>query len=285
MRPFHRVRLWTNANVHPLLLLILTLALPTTSKLSGSLVIPRQSVPNPNLNATVDLSTIPKCAVANCITSDAWIPSRLGCLTGNLTYECFCQTAVAPLTCSPTPPDEDDNCFYELSTWFAGICGTESIRTVNLAAIPACGRNCAAAMMSDQGCPDQSLNCVCQRDAIYNQTGLCLKEGCGGDVFKYIGGSAEHFAYSWYTIMCKTGVQEPFDEEGYKNWVQAGKDAKARNIRLGVGLGFGLPFAILFMIIVLIIIYIAKPFGSFEDRMKGRQALARNVQHRFGLVL
>ncbi|KAK6542328.1 hypothetical protein TWF694_006287 [Orbilia ellipsospora] len=221
-------------------------AIPTTPLLKA-----RQfgSVSNPN--DTVDVSGVPECAVANCVTSGEWIPARLGCHTGNLTRECFCQTAVAPLTCSPKAPSSEDNCFYELQTWFSGICGQNAVRIADLSAIPDCGRDCTAAMITEEDCADDSLNCICQKPEIYNKTATCLSQACSNTkVFKYLDDTPDHFAYSWYTILCQTGVQEPFNEAGYQSWINNGKWSHSLKVGLGVGLGIGSPVLICLWIIV-----------------------------------
>ncbi|KAK0613583.1 hypothetical protein B0T14DRAFT_499040 [Immersiella caudata] len=128
-------------------------------------------------NYYVDLGGFPECAAANCITSRQLSPSRLGCLEANLTTDCFCSTAVTPLACAPSGPSDEDNCWFELEDWFAGVCGKAGRTAPVIAAsgVPACIHDCVFFWLASQGCRTRTRNCFC---ALPRRVTVDAAEGC-----------------------------------------------------------------------------------------------------------
>jgi len=209
------------------LLVLTTLATSITGSLTFS---PRDaSLPDPS--SLVNLTTFPECATADCVASQSFLSSRLGCQNNTLTVGCFCDEALTPLNCVSTGPSDEDTCWSQSEDWMLGVCGTVTL--VPKDTMPDCIVECVATYLIDSGCGPTngtvSRNCFCklaQLDAKLDKPKLpstinkCKKGGCWRNM-------KPGFDYEeWKDGICTHGVSETYDQWAYEDHVQTIKDTR-----------------------------------------------------------
>jgi hypothetical protein len=189
----------------------------------------------------VSLADFPPCAQAVCVNSGELGPARLGCKQREhvLTEDCLCSEAVQPLACAPAPSDED-NCFFNVQQWFAGIC--PSVKEVKSGTMPECMSDCVTSAMHKQGCPvngdtnQVTVNCFC---ALKDKAVIKTADGCWADIASC---TSPFNASAWRQDICSLGRMN-----AYNNWADdpgpSSSVAVSWRARF-VGLLFGVSFAI-----------------------------------------
>jgi hypothetical protein len=229
---------------------------------------------NSTFYGQVNITGFPACAVANCITSDQLSPSRLGCIAPELTTDCLCINASTPLACAPSGPSDQDNCWYYLENWFAGVC-QGSVALIEPATMPQCIQSCVLDYLVEQGCPTQTRNCFCilPRQPLLDATVSCLSQNC----LKKLQSSFS--PTTWHDNTCLLGHTDDYDQAAYDKYANMVYDLRvAMSVILGIGcsimiiigigrlVGYGdieekgcwlIVIAILLLLIILIPIYTA----------------------------
>jgi hypothetical protein len=164
----------------------------------------------------VSLTYFPACANASCVTSGLLSPSRLGCTTPTLTQNCLCNVAVAPLKCAAIGPSDQDNCWFELESWFESVCPTTKM--LDPKDMPPCLWNCTIDAIVRQGCPSNSnfgsvtVNCFCELkdQAVINAAQSCMQSVCKS--------SNQYFnVTSWRDNICLQGSTSDYNATANKN--------------------------------------------------------------------
>lgn len=185
----------------------------------------------PDPSALVNLTTFPECATADCVASQSFLTSRLGCQSSELTVGCLCDEALAPLDCVPTGPSDEDSCWSESENWMLGVCGKANL--VNKDTMPNCIVECVATYLVDSGCGPSngtvSRNCFCklaELDAKLDKPKLpstingCKKGGCWKNM-------KPDFEYEeWKDGICIHGLAEKYDQNAYNKHVKSIKQAR-----------------------------------------------------------
>ena len=169
----------------------------------------------------VNISNFPRCATANCITSQQFSPSRLGCIEETLDTECFCKEAPTPLSCAPSGPSDENNCWYEMEDWFAGVCNG-SVAQVNGATVPECTRTCIFAALSTLGCRSPTRNCFCilSRQPVIDAAKSCLSHNCARKM------RSSFSPESWRDTICKLGEVDVYDQARYDRYIRKVHDTR-----------------------------------------------------------
>lgn len=166
----------------------------------------------PGNDMPVNLTDFPKCATVNCITSDALSPSRLGCVEKTLTMTCLCKTAVKPLSCSPSGPSDQENCWYSLENWFAGVCNNE-VPIVSFNSLPPCASDCGTDYVIKAGCTALTRNCFCELAVkpLIEKVTSCLSN-CPKHMV------SDFSVETWHELICEQGVAPKFDIKPYERY-------------------------------------------------------------------
>ncbi len=191
----------------------------TTSK--TPLLTPRAAKNESNYYGEVDISAFPSCAATNCITSKQFSPSRIGCTSAQLTTDCLCHKAPAPLACSPTGPSDEDNCWYQLEDWFSGACGG-NVTMVDPATLPECAEKCVLIALSTMGCRSPTRNCLCilGRQPLVDAVNSCVAQNCAKKM------QSSFSPASWRDDICKTGQAAPYDQDAYDRYIKMVHDTR-----------------------------------------------------------
>jgi len=169
----------------------------------------------------VDITAFPSCATANCITSQQFSPSRLGCNSAQLTKDCFCHKAPAPLSCSPTGPSDENNCWYQLEDWFSGACDG-NVTMVDSATIPQCAQQCVLIDLSGLGCRSLTRNCLCilGRQPVVDAVSSCVGMNCAKKM------QSSFSPANWRDDICKTGNASRYDQGVYDRYLKSVSDTR-----------------------------------------------------------
>lgn len=172
----------------------------------------------------VDFDALPECAKPHCNASDSMSPSRLGCVGPTLTKSCLCDEAVTPLACVPDGPSSEDNCWYNVEDWFAGVCNN-SIPRVAQNTMPECMADCATNWLRTKGCKTDTRNCFCKLDKteLVKSIEQCRKAGC----MKHMKPVFE--VAFWRENICSQGEADKYDEVGYQK-----RKKMVRNVQIVV---------------------------------------------------
>ena len=191
---------------------------------------------NATYYGSVNITGFPQCAYANCITSNQFSPSKLGCLDATLTTNCLCSKAATPLACSPKRPNDEDNCWWELEDWFKGICGS-NIYTVSEKTLPPCMHTCTFTTLVDAGCHTFSRNCLCILDeqTIVNSLNACMAKNC-----KLSHRMIPEFSPAdWRDSICKLATVPDYDMAAFDRY-----DKKVHDTRIGLDVLCGIVFVV-----------------------------------------
>lgn len=176
-----------------------------------------------NSYGEVNITAFPSCARASCIISQQFSPSRIGCNSAELTTDCLCHKAPAPLSCSPSGPSDENNCWYQLEDWFSGACGG-NVTMVDPATIPECAQKCVFIALSGMGCRNPSRNCLCILDPqpVVDAAGSCVAQNCA----KNMKMQPPFSAASWRDDICKVGQAAAFDQAAYNAYAKMVRDTR-----------------------------------------------------------
>lgn len=182
----------------------------------------RDTLFTPTTDATpiVSLEHFPTCGKTNCVTSGLLDPPRLGCSSTNLTTHCLCDEAVAPLTCAPLGPSDDNNCWFELQQWFSNVC--PQVKILDPRDMPNCVSKCALDAVVGQHCPADAttgtvtINCFCKLkdQAVINAVEACKRGSC-----------PKHFrpafnVTAWRENLCRQGFTSNYNQKAYDKYIQ-----------------------------------------------------------------
>jgi hypothetical protein len=195
----------------------------------------------------IDFDKLPDCAKPYCNASDSLSPSRLGCVGPSLTKSCLCDEAVTPLECVPNGPSSEDNCWYNVEDWFAGICNN-SVPQVAKNSMPSCMADCATNWFRTKGCKTDTRNCFCKldRSELVKFTEQCRRSSCMKHMIP-----AFDVAF-WADQICSQGEAGEYNEAGYKS-----RKKMVRNVRIVV------PIFLLAILIPVVLL------GVFRKSLRG----------------
>lgn len=186
---------------------------------------------SPTLTALVNFSNFPECAKADCIVSQSFAASRLGCKTANVTVGCICDDALTPLNCVPSGPSDEDLCWSNSEDWMLNQCGKANL--IRRETIPKCMVECVSTYLVDAGCGPSngtvSRNCFCklaQLDTKLDKPNLpkvfedCKKARCWKRM-------TPQFSYAeWKDGICTHGTVEKYNQRAYDGYVNTIKQTR-----------------------------------------------------------
>lgn len=176
----------------------------------------------------VNTSTAPQCILADCVASDAFSMSCLGCTDNSLTTNCFCYEAVTPLRCVSVGPSDENNCWAQAEDWMLGICGGANY--VDPLTMPHCVAGCFLAYLASLGCAlsngTATRNCFCKVAQLDTKLELqtkmdqCQNAGCWKKM-------SPAFSYEpWKDSVCTLGDELKYDQNAYNKHVAAVKKGR-----------------------------------------------------------
>ncbi|KAF8851811.1 hypothetical protein BDZ45DRAFT_730667 [Acephala macrosclerotiorum] len=176
----------------------------------------------------VNTSTAPQCILADCVASDAFSMSRLGCTDNSLTTNCFCHEAVTPLRCVSVGPSDENNCWAQAEDWMLNICGGANY--IDPLTMPDCVADCFLAYLASLGCGlsngTATRNCFCKVAQLDTKLELqtkmneCQNAGCWKKM-------SPEFSYEpWKDSICTLGVDQKYDQNAYNKHVGAVKKGR-----------------------------------------------------------
>ncbi|KAK6508588.1 hypothetical protein TWF506_010672 [Arthrobotrys conoides] len=275
-------------------------------------------------DTAIDFSTAPSCARPYCLEDPdspyTWTLQNLCPSSSSILPSCFCNLP-RPLLCLPYDPTVPNPCYSELKTWYTSLCtSTTGVISNNTLLpylkLPSCARKCAMAMTSHLGCPDHSLNCVCQLTYLPSNTAECIKDRCGKDILTYIG-DLPTFTGKWIYQACGfdsttdglnntveiLGIRSDtpeyknspsahpqeilvmdFQGDEYTTWQDALNSKRARNSNLGVIIPLSLIFGGIFGIMGLQWLAACCGFRSTQASRQRWDEAGRLVMKVFGAI-
>lgn len=202
----------------------------------------------PDSSTLINVSTFPECGKADCVASQAFSASRLGCKSSTITVGCFCEDSLTPLNCLPAGPSDEDNCWSESEDWMLGTCGKAIL--VDKDSLPECIVGCVSTHLVNLGCGPTngtvSRNCFCklaQLDAklekpeLWKKIEECKKNGCWQHM-------SPDFSYEeWKDSVCIHGIVEKYNQKAYNSYVKKIKQTR-------IAMAVVIPFIALFFAVI-----------------------------------
>lgn len=177
----------------------------------------------------INFDNFPECAKPHCNSSSSLSPSRIGCVETILTKDCLCTVAVTPLSCVPSGPSSEENCWYDVEDWFAGQCD-RNVALVPTASMPSCMADCTMTWLHTKGCRTDTRNCFCKLDGneIVNAAEKCRRSGC----MKHM--QPGFNVPFWREQMCSQRRLNNYDEGAYQK-----RKKMVKNVRIVVPVFLG----------------------------------------------